>query len=72
MYDFWHFWDQTNSLPVIERCPYYRGVRKERLDCIKGGKNSELKVSLNYEKDLYFPDNKPRYIAYKYCLLTSL
>ena len=26
MYDFWYFWDQTN-------CPYYRGVRKERLDC---------------------------------------
>ena len=26
MFDFWYFWDQTN-------CPYYRGVRKERLDC---------------------------------------
>ena len=23
-----------NELFVIERCPYYRGVRKERLDCI--------------------------------------
>ena len=23
-----------NELSVIERCPYYRGVRKERLDCI--------------------------------------
>ena len=22
-----------NKLSVIERCPYYRGVRKERLDC---------------------------------------
>ena len=22
-----------NELSVIERCPYYRGVRKERLDC---------------------------------------
>ena len=22
-----------NGLSVIERCPYYRGVRKERLDC---------------------------------------
>ena len=21
-------------LSVIERCPYYRGVRKERLDCM--------------------------------------
>ena len=21
------------KLSVIERCPYYRGVRKERLDC---------------------------------------
>ena len=26
MYDFWHFWDQTN-------CPHYRGVRKGRLYC---------------------------------------
>ena len=24
-----------NELSVIERCPYYRGVRKERLDCTK-------------------------------------
>ena len=24
-----------NEPSVIERCPYYRGVRKERLDCIK-------------------------------------
>ena len=24
-----------NELSVIERCPYYRGVRKERLDCIE-------------------------------------
>ena len=24
----------ANELFVIERCPYYRGVRKERLDCI--------------------------------------
>ena len=24
-----------NELFVIERCPYYRGVRKERLDCIE-------------------------------------
>ena len=23
-----------NELSVIERCPYYRGVRNERLDCI--------------------------------------
>ena len=23
-----------NELSIIERCPYYRGVRKERLDCI--------------------------------------
>ena len=23
-----------NELSVIERCPYYRGFRKERLDCI--------------------------------------
>ena len=23
----------TNELSVIERCPYYRGVHKERLDC---------------------------------------
>ena len=23
-----------NELSVIERCPYYRGVCKERLDCI--------------------------------------
>ena len=23
-----------NELSVKERCPYYRGVRKERLDCI--------------------------------------
>ena len=22
-----------NQLSVIERCPYYRGVRKERFDC---------------------------------------
>ena len=22
-----------NELSVIERCPYYGGVRKERLDC---------------------------------------
>ena len=22
-----------NEWSVIERCPYYRGVRKERLDC---------------------------------------
>ena len=25
---------RPNILSVIERCPYYRGVRKERLDCI--------------------------------------
>ena len=24
-----------NELSVIERCPYYRGVRKERLDCVR-------------------------------------
>ena len=24
-----------NELSVIERCPYYRGVRKERLDCMQ-------------------------------------
>ena len=24
-----------NELSVIERCPYYRVVRKERLDCIE-------------------------------------
>ena len=24
-----------NKLFVIERCPYYRGVRKEGLDCIE-------------------------------------
>ena len=23
-----------NELSVIERCPYYRGVRKERLDSV--------------------------------------
>ena len=23
-----------NELSVIDRCPYYRGVRKESLDCI--------------------------------------
>ena len=23
----------TKRTVVIERCPYYRGVRKERLDC---------------------------------------
>ena len=35
MYDFWHFWDQTN-------CPFLRGVLKEKLDC----KNmDELSVS---------------------------
>ena len=56
---------EPNELPVIERCPCYRGVRKERLDCIKDGNNSELKASLNYEKDLYFTNNKLHYIAYK-------
>ena len=34
MYDFWHFLG-PNELSVIERCPYYRGVRKERLDCVR-------------------------------------
>ena len=34
MKDFWHFWGQK-ELSVIERCPYYRGVRKERLDCMQ-------------------------------------
>ena len=24
---------RPNKLSVIERCPYYRGVHKERLDC---------------------------------------
>ena len=24
---------RPNKLPIIERCPYYRDVRKERLDC---------------------------------------
>ena len=24
---------RTNKLSIIERCPYCRGVRKERLDC---------------------------------------
>ena len=23
-----------NELSIIERCPYYRGVRKEGLDCV--------------------------------------
>ena len=27
---------------VIERCPYYRGVRKERLDCISNKKGHFL------------------------------
>ena len=27
-----------NELSVIERCPYYRGFRKERLDCIEGNR----------------------------------
>ena len=31
-HDVCHFWDQTNCPYVIERCPYYRGVCKERLD----------------------------------------
>ena len=26
-----------NKPSVIERCPYYRGVRKERLDCTSNG-----------------------------------
>ena len=30
MYDFWHSWPGPNELSVIERCPYYRGVRKDR------------------------------------------
>ena len=34
MYDFMAFLG-PNELAVIERCPYYRGVRKESLDCIK-------------------------------------
>ena len=25
-----------NELSVMERCPYYRGVCKERLDCVSG------------------------------------
>ena len=24
-----------SELSLIERCPYYRGVRKERFDCIR-------------------------------------
>ena len=32
MYDFLVFLG-PNELSVIERCPYYRGVREERLDC---------------------------------------
>jgi len=28
-----------NELSVIGRCPYYRGDRKERLDCSKGTMN---------------------------------
>ena len=34
MYHFEYFWDKTNCMSIIERCPYYRGVFKERLDCI--------------------------------------
>ena len=33
MYDFLSFLG-PNKLSVIERCLYYRSVRKERLDCI--------------------------------------
>ena len=31
----------TKELCIIERCLYYRGVRKERLDCI----NTQKKMS---------------------------
>ena len=31
----------TKELSVIERCPYYRGVRKERLHCV----NTQKKIS---------------------------
>ena len=33
MYDFWHFLEPKEQ-SVIERCPYYRGVCKERLECM--------------------------------------
>ena len=41
-----------NELSVIERCPYYRGVRKERLDCTFKT-NSELSKGLFTRKEGY-------------------
>ena len=38
MYDFLAF-RGPNELSVIERCPFYRGVRKERLDCTVHAEN---------------------------------
>ena len=34
-----------NELSAIERCPYYRGFRKERLDCSLYSKSRELRFT---------------------------
>ena len=38
-----------NELSLIERCPYYRGVHKERLDCTTYILSPALKVALSFQ-----------------------
>ena len=64
MYDFLAFLG-LSELSVIERCPYYRGVRKERLEYIY----SQLYISnlLHTKFDMkacnYFSLYKPAFLS---------
>ena len=64
MYDFWHFWDQTN-------CPYYRGVSKERFidsisDTFYAG-TPETSLSLAKSRSLSCIA-----VEFEYCILSFL
>ena len=40
-----------NKLSVIDRCPYYRGVHKEKLDCIS------INILVTFEFFFHYRDN---------------
>ena len=40
---------EPNELSLIERCLYYRGVHKERLDCTTYSLSPALKVALSFQ-----------------------
>ena len=41
-----------SELSVIERCPYYRGVYKERFDCTE--RFAAYFIDLLFNKNIYF------------------